>query len=114
MWLDEHDLFNISGMAASSEILLRIGKVIRRHREALKLTQEEFADEHGINRPHYGAIERGRQNLTLLNLARVADGLGKSLSQLLREAEKLDEQALKEPPRPPRLGRPPGRKSGWR
>jgi transcriptional regulator with XRE-family HTH domain len=101
-------------MSATSEILLRIGKVIRRHREALKLTQEEFADARGINRPHYGAIERGKQNLTLLNLARVAEGLGKPLSQLLREAENLDEHALAEPARPPRRGRPPGRKSGWR
>lgn len=101
-------------MATTSEILLRIGKVIRRHREALKFTQEEFADQNGINRPHYGAIERGKQNLTLLNLARVADGLGKPLSQLLREAEKLDANALKAPPQPPRRGRPPGRKSGWR
>jgi transcriptional regulator with XRE-family HTH domain len=101
-------------MATPNDLLLRIGRVIRKHREALKLTQEEFADEHDINRPHYGAIERGKQNLTLLNLARVADGLGRPLSQIMREAEKLDANALMKLPQPPRRGRPPGRKSGWR
>ncbi|MGH8040595.1 MAG: helix-turn-helix domain-containing protein [Rudaea sp.] len=95
-------------------LLYRIGLVIRRSREALKLSQEEFANEHQINRTHYGAIERGTQNLTILNLSRVAGGLNKSLSQLLREAEKLDlEKASLKPHNPPRRGRPPGRKSRW-
>lgn len=91
-------------------LLLRVGLVIRRHREDLKLTQEEFADEHDINRTYYGAIERGSQNLTLLNLARLAEGIGLSLSTLFREVELLDlDRAVAEPPRPPRRGRPPGR-----
>lgn len=90
-------------------LLLRVGLVVRRHREALKLTQEEFADMHGINRTYYGAIERGAQNLTLLNLARLAGGLDKSISELMRDAERLDlARAIKEPPRPPRRGRPKG------
>jgi len=96
------------------QLLLRLGRVIRRQREELKVSQEEFADAHGINRTHYGAIERGRQNLTVMNLARVATGLGRSPSLLFREAERLDlDKALKEPPRPPRRGRPAGAKSRW-
>lgn len=99
----------------ANDMLIRIGKVVRRHREGLKLSQEEFANAHEINRAHYGAIERGTQNLTVLNLVRIAAILEKSLSQLVREAEKLDlERALREPPKPPRRGRPPGRKSRWR
>lgn len=90
-------------------LLLRVGLVIRRHRENLKLTQEEFADAHGINRPYYGAVERGTQNLTLLSLARLAAGIGKTLSELFDEVERLDlDHALQLPPRPPRRGRPRG------
>ena len=111
-WLDQLGFFN-TGEMATNDILLRIGKVVRRHREALKMTQEAFADEHKINLAYYGAIERGKQNLTLLNLARIADGIGKPLSQLFREAEKLDENALNEPDNPPRRGRPKGKKSRW-
>ena len=99
----------------NNDMLARIGKVVRRHREALKQTQEEFANAHEIDRTHYGAIERGTQNLTVLNLIRIAAMLDKPLSQLVREAEKLNlERALREPARPPRRGRPPGKKSHWR
>jgi transcriptional regulator with XRE-family HTH domain len=99
----------------SHQLLRRLGLVIRRHRERLKLTQEAFADDYGINRTYYSAIERGTQNLSILNLARIAVALDKPLSQLLRAAEKLDlERALKQSPQPPSRGRPPGRKSRWR
>ncbi|QBB70170.1 XRE family transcriptional regulator [Pseudolysobacter antarcticus] len=100
---------------ATNDILLRIGKVVRKHREAMKLTQEAFADAHGINRAHYGAIERGKQNLTLLNLVRIATGLNMPLSTILSKAEKLDlVKAMSEPDNPPSRGRPLGRKSQWR
>ncbi|MHB8742714.1 MAG: helix-turn-helix domain-containing protein [Sulfuricaulis sp.] len=96
-------------------LLRRLGLVIRRHRERLKVTQEAFADEHAINRTYYSAIERGTQNLSILNLGRIADALDVPLSRLLRAAEVLDlDRAIKEPAQPPRRGRPPGRKSGWR
>lgn len=99
----------------TSPLLRRIGLVVRRYREANKLTQEAFADQHEINRTYYSAIERGTQNLSILNLERIARALDKPVSQLLREAEKLDlDRALREPPRPPRRGRPPGKKSLWR
>ncbi len=89
-------------------LLLRVGLIVRRHRENLKLTQEEFAEAHDINRTYYGAIERGPQNLTLLDLARLASGMDLPLSALFREIERLDlESALAEPPKPPRRGRTP-------
>jgi transcriptional regulator with XRE-family HTH domain len=98
-----------------NDVLTRIGLALRKRREGLKLTQEEFAANNGMNSSYYGSIERGRQNLTLLNLTRLADGLNTPLSQILREAEKLDlERALEEPSNPPRRGRPPGKKSRWR
>jgi transcriptional regulator with XRE-family HTH domain len=95
-------------------LLRRVGIVIRRHREHLGVTQEAFADEHGINRTYYSAIERGTQNLTILNLARIAKALDQPLSRLLSAAERLNlEAALKQPAKPPHRGRPLGRKSRW-
>jgi transcriptional regulator with XRE-family HTH domain len=99
----------------SNTLLRRLGLIIRRHRERLKFTQEAFADAHAINRTYYSAIERGTQNLSILNLARIAKALDKPVSKLLRDAETLDlERALKRPAQPPSRGRPPGRKSRWR
>jgi len=88
---------------------LALGLVIRRHREDQKLTQEAFATDQGMNPSYYGLIERGHHNLTLWNLYRIAEGLDVPAAQLLREADQLDlAKALKQPPRPPRRGRPPG------
>lgn len=100
-------------MSADTNLKVRLGLVIRRRREQLGATQEEFADSVGLGTPYYGQIERGKQNVTLWNLQRVAAGLGTPVSNLLRMAERLNlERALRTPHKPPRLGRPPGRRSG--
>ncbi|WP_380020316.1 helix-turn-helix domain-containing protein [Dokdonella ginsengisoli] len=92
--------------------MVRLGYVVRRHRERLQFSQEGFADHIGVHRTYYGNIERSKQNPTLWNLQRIALGLRISLSDLLAEAEALDlERAVREPPAPPRRGRPPGSKS---
>ena len=83
--------------------------VIRQSRERLKVTQEGFAADAGLDRAYYGQVERGRQNLTLWNLQRIALTLGVRASQLLARAERLDlDKARRSGPRPPRVGRPKG------
>jgi transcriptional regulator with XRE-family HTH domain len=97
------------------DMLVRLGKVLRRHREGQKATQEEFAAAINVNPSYYGGIERGNHNLTLLNLVHLSTALQKPLSQLIRDAEKFDlEEASKAPSVPLRRGRPPGTKSKWR
>lgn len=92
----------------------RLAIIIRRHRERLQLSQEAFADELDMHRAYYGRVENG-QNLTLQTLEHVARGLQRTASRLLAEAERLDlNKALKRPGKPPRRGRPPGRKSRGR
>ncbi|HEY0179789.1 MAG TPA: helix-turn-helix transcriptional regulator [Dokdonella sp.] len=94
------------------ELQVRLGYVIRRHRESQQYSQEGFADTIGVHRTYYGDIERGKQNPSLWNLQRVALGLKLLLSQLVVEAEQLDlERASREPPSPPRRGRPRGSRS---
>ena len=94
----------------SDRQLLALGLVVRRHREGRKLTQEAFATDLDMGQGYYGAVERGQRNMTLWNLFRIAEGLGTTAAQLLREADQLDlAKALKQPPNPPRRGRPPGR-----
>ena len=65
----------------------RLGEVIRHRREAAGWTQEGFADEIEMHRAQYGLIERGKKDLRLSSLERVAAGLKVSLSTILREAE---------------------------
>ncbi|WP_103073568.1 helix-turn-helix domain-containing protein [Solilutibacter silvestris] len=64
----------------------RIGVAIRARREAMGISQEDFADHIEMHRAYYGTIERGRRNLTLVTLEKIAVGLGIPPSRLLKEA----------------------------
>ena len=97
------------------EMQRRLGLVIRRHRERLKYSQEAFANAAEIHRTYYGNIERGTQNFSIEYLLKISLVLNVPLSTLFDEAETLDlPNAVREPHSPPRIGRPPGRKSRWR
>jgi transcriptional regulator with XRE-family HTH domain len=65
-----------------------LGRAVRRLRAGRGYSQEGFADEVGVHRTYMGAVERGEVNISLDNIERVARGLGLSVSQLLREAER--------------------------
>jgi len=68
---------------------VRIGEALRKRREQKKLTQEGFADQIGMHRAYYGAIENGRKNLQLVTLERVCVGLDTPMSEILHEAEAM-------------------------
>lgn len=72
-------------MAYSTEAV-KIGKVIRQRRLALKVSQDAFADLAGMHRSYIGFVERGMQNLTLDTMTRLAAALKVPLSVLLKEA----------------------------
>jgi transcriptional regulator with XRE-family HTH domain len=75
-------------MAAMEATLLeRLGRALRKRREALEYSQESFADAIAMHRTYYSAIERGEKNLQLDTLQKVARGLRTPLWGLLREAE---------------------------
>lgn len=63
-----------------------IGKAIRARRHALGLSQDQFADKIGMHRAYFGALERGKWNITVQTLVRVAQGLGVTAAHILREA----------------------------
>lgn len=50
------------------------------------LSQEALALEAGIDRSYLGGIERGEHNVAVMNLVKLAQALGVSLSRLLQQA----------------------------
>lgn len=68
------------------QLALQLGAAIRARRERTGLSQESFADSIEMHRAYYGHIERGEKNVTLQTLYRIAEGLGSSSSELLRDA----------------------------
>jgi transcriptional regulator with XRE-family HTH domain len=64
----------------------RLGKVIRQRRQAMKVSQDVFADMAGMHRSYVGFVERGEQNLTLDTMTRIAAALKVSLATLFKES----------------------------
>jgi transcriptional regulator with XRE-family HTH domain len=50
-----------------------LGRNLRTHREAQRISQEAFADLLGVHRTYIGALERGERNPSLKTLERIAE-----------------------------------------
>lgn len=57
------------------DILLVFSQNMRKYREALGLSQEAFAEKCGLHRTYISAVERQRRNISLTNVARIAEAL---------------------------------------
>ena len=77
---------------ASHPILSNLGAAIRRLRRERGLSQEALADLAQIDRSYMSSIERGRRNLSVLNVARIASALSVPLGDLLHMSEPPVEQ----------------------
>jgi transcriptional regulator with XRE-family HTH domain len=60
------------------------GERVRDRRQALGLSQEAMADQIGVHWTFLGQVERGRRNLNLHNLLKLARGLGVDPADLVR------------------------------
>ncbi|MGU3363007.1 helix-turn-helix domain-containing protein [Methylobacterium sp. M6A4_1b] len=62
-----------------------LAKNMRCLRADLSLSQEALADACGIHRTYIGGIERSERNVSIDNIARIAEGLGTEAWRLLRD-----------------------------
>jgi transcriptional regulator with XRE-family HTH domain len=69
------------------------GERVRAHREALGLSQEALAAQSGVHWTFLGQVERGRRNLSLHNLLKVAQGLGVDPGELVQGLTPPDDEA---------------------
>lgn len=67
-----------------------VGRNLRRYREGLGLSQEEFAEKLGLHRTYIGGVERGERNLTLRSVERFAEATGIDAIKLLSAAKAPD------------------------
>lgn len=71
------------------DLARHFGPAVRRHRELLRLSQEELADRAGLDRSFVGRVERGEQNASLNTLQRISQALGSDLDVLFATARQL-------------------------
>jgi len=68
-------------------LALTFGKLIRKYRLALKLSQEALAEKADVHPTYVGLLERGLRTPGLDVANRVAQALGRKLSELIAEVE---------------------------
>ena len=66
------------------------GQAIRQLREEHGISQEAFALKCGIDRSHYGGMERGERNPSLTTVYKIADTLRVRPSEIHARAEQLE------------------------
>lgn len=74
-----------------SPATIEFGKRIRARREAKGWSQERLAEEVGLHWTYVGQIERGRRNVTLHNIIKLASGLNVDAGQLVSGLPDLHE-----------------------
>jgi transcriptional regulator with XRE-family HTH domain len=64
------------------------GAAIRRRRQKLGLSQEDFADQAGIHRTYISSIELGKVKISIYVAQQLAAALDTPLSRIWREIER--------------------------
>jgi transcriptional regulator with XRE-family HTH domain len=75
------------GAMKRTRLPLRIGLVLRKHREALEISQEDFAELVQMHRTYYSSIERGLKNIRIETLERICVALETRVWEVLKAAE---------------------------
>ncbi len=65
-------------------ITKKFGQRIKFLRNNLGISQEKFALSIDMDRTYYASVENGRRNISIKNIAKIADGLGISLEELFK------------------------------
>lgn len=66
-------------------ITLELGTRIKELRNQKGLSQEKFALDIGMDRTYFASVEAGKRNIAIINIKKIADGLGVTLSELFKD-----------------------------
>lgn len=70
-----------------SDLLFTFGQTVRRLRLSKDISQEKFADMCSLHRTYISDIELGKRNVSLENIAKMAEALDMRISDLFKEVE---------------------------
>lgn len=71
----------------TKDICLRFGIVVRNRRTELGISQEDFAECASLHRTYISDLERGKRNVSLENIEKLAKALDLSLSELMKRVD---------------------------
>lgn len=71
----------------SVDIRVRFGLAVRKRRNELGISQEDFAEQADLHRTYVSDLERGKRNVSLENIEKLAKALKLSISDLMKGVE---------------------------
>lgn len=74
-----------------SSIQKKFGICIRTLRNSMGLSQEKFALLIGMDRTYYASVESGKRNISIINIEKIALGLGIPISSIFEKIEQTQE-----------------------
>ena len=67
-----------------NNLLYQFGQRVRELRLLSGLSQEKFALKINMDRTYFSSVEAGKRNISLINIKKIADGLGVSIHDLFK------------------------------
>ena len=75
----------------AESLLKKFGSAVRQSRLSNGWSQEELAEHSGLDRTYVSSVERGKRNVSLINIFRLAKALGITAGDLLQGVGGKDE-----------------------
>lgn len=66
-------------------VTVELGVRIKELRNKKGISQEKFALDIGMDRTYLASVEAGKRNISIINIKKIADGLGIKLSELFKD-----------------------------
>ncbi|CAN5761745.1 hypothetical protein BH23ACT11_BH23ACT11_27560 [soil metagenome] len=80
---------NDVALSESPNVRVLFGRRVRELRKAKGYSQERFAMDSGLDRSYFGSVERGERNVSLDNIAVIAQALDEPIYKLFVGAEEV-------------------------
>jgi ribosome-binding protein aMBF1 (putative translation factor) len=72
-----------SGEAIVEDVQVRFGKRVREIRERKDISQEKLGELAGLHRTYVSSLERGKRNVSLVNIEKLAKALDVTMGELI-------------------------------
>jgi transcriptional regulator with XRE-family HTH domain len=69
-------------MKKKTHVIAKFGNRVKELRQKMRLSQEEFAERCDLDRTYISSIERGKRNVSLVNIEVIAVALKMTVSEL--------------------------------
>ena len=69
----------------NEDVCVQFGEKLRNIRLDLGYSQEELSFKAGLHRTYISSVERGKRNISLSNIQKLADALGLKMKDLMPE-----------------------------